>query len=111
MCLVLFDRQLFGLYVLIGVPAVLILTVFAGVSEPYNKSVATIERLIAGIFFLVFEYFAIQEYRNTETIYNAVFLLRQGVALLFLGAFYISIREIRKRNQHEIYLKEHRNDT
>lgn len=88
----LFDRQLLEFNLSIGILVVLILTFLAGYTSPESKIVVFWNVTFSAIAFFVSEYFVLTDYLANETILRTVFILRQGVAVLFLVSLYFSVK-------------------
>ncbi len=89
------DKVLLPLNVVIGVAAVLVMTVLAAYTNPREKFSIFADSIIAALLFISFEYFAIEAYLGAGTFFNTIFLLREGIALLSLLALYFSIKSLR----------------
>ena len=88
----LFDRDFLQFNFTIGILGVLILTFLAGYTSPESKIVVFWNVLFSSVAFFFSEYLALADYSQKETILRVVFLLRQGVAILFLLALYFSVK-------------------
>lgn len=91
----LFDEGLLAFYLLAGIFGALTLTILAGLTNPKTMSVLIAEAVVAALAFLIFEYFAISAYRQTESLTDIIFLLRQILAILFITALYFSVKTVR----------------
>lgn len=94
----LMDKELLGLYLVIGVAGVVALVVLAGLTSPNKKRILYFETIIAGAGFIFFEYAAIIAFQWSLTFTDVSFLLRQALAILFLIALYYSTKTIREVN-------------
>ena len=93
---ILRDAELLQLYSMIGILAILIITVIAGLTSPMNRMIIAASNGISAVLFILFEYFAVMRYFETQTFWNEVFLLRKILAITFLIALYLSTKTLRE---------------
>lgn len=91
---VIFDKELFKFYLIMGGVGVLVFTVLAGLTSPRTKPVIINIAAISAAMFLVFEYFTISGYLQSG-IFNVPFLIREALAIIFLVILYYSTKTIR----------------
>lgn len=89
------DREFLSFYLFIGVFAVLLLTILAGLTNPRTRRVIIADGAVSAVMFLLFEYLAVSAYIETQSFTNEIFFLRQALALIFLVALYFSTKTFR----------------
>lgn len=92
----LIDKELLSFYLYTGVFGVLIFTVLAGLTSPLKRWVMVADVFVAGIMFMVFEYFAINAFSQDQNFSDTVFLIRQFLAVIFLITLYFSTKTVRE---------------
>lgn len=81
------------------VAGALVLIILAALTNPHNRSVLLADAVAAGVGVAIFEVWALGSYETSTWV---EFLLRQGIALLFLVAFYFSMKTVRAFSMHQI---------
>lgn len=92
----LVDTEFRSFYLFAGIFGVLIFTVLAGLTSPLKRWVMVADVLVAGIMFMVFEYFAIDAFYRYENFSDTIFLIRQFLAVIFLITLYFSTKTVRE---------------
>jgi hypothetical protein len=92
---ILRDREFLSFYLFVGVFAVLVLTILAGLTNPRTRQIILTDGVVCAALFLLFEYLAVGAYVATQSFSNEIFLLRQLLALIFLIALYFSTKTYR----------------
>ncbi len=92
---VLIDKELLSFYLFIGIFGVLAFTILAALMSPKVTSAIFTNAIISALMFLMFEYFAISAYLNSQTFLDLIFILRQAIAVAFLVALYFSTKTLR----------------
>ncbi|MEK7576851.1 MAG: hypothetical protein AAB482_04130 [Patescibacteria group bacterium] len=82
----------------ISVLAILLVGIAAGITNPLQKWAMMLNAGIASVLFVVFEYRAIIKYNEVN---DPLFLITEGLAIIFFFALYYSTKTVRA-----IYLKE-----
>ena len=77
----------------------LVLIALAAVTNPHSKNVAAANAIAAGVGLLIYEIWALYEY---DTVYSSAFLLRELLAIMFLAAFYYSMKTLRAFILHQV---------
>lgn len=77
----------------ISIFSILILIFIAGLTNPAQKWVSIVDSLVSSIGFVVFEYFAVVTFSQSEDF--LLFLINQTLAVLFLFAFYFATKTVR----------------
>lgn len=77
----------------------IILTLFAGLTNPKTKAVAVIDSVISALGCFIFESLAISAYRASSLMTDTAFFVLQVLAIIFLLALYFSIKTVRGMNQ------------
>lgn len=80
--------------VIFSILAILCIGALAGFTNPVLKSTAIINSGVSTIGLIVFEYYAVRAYITVSFI-NLMFVVNQILALIFLFAFYYSIKTLR----------------
>lgn len=92
---ILVDKALLPFNLYFGVLGLLIIVGLAGFTNPKSKSSVLADTVFSAIMFLIFEYFAIAAYVEYDSYFNTVFIFRQLTAIIFIIAFYFSIKSLR----------------
>ncbi|MBI5816948.1 MAG: hypothetical protein HZB09_00810 [Candidatus Yonathbacteria bacterium] len=74
---------------------VVVVTLFAGLTNPHHRSIAALDLAIACFASIFFEYLALESYVATNNIFDFTFLIRQALAVDFLVALYFSSKTLR----------------
>lgn len=74
---------------------VVVVTLFAGLTNPRHRSIAGLDLAIACFASIFFEYLALQSYIATNNFFDITFLVRQALAVDFLVALYFSSKTLR----------------
>jgi hypothetical protein len=78
---------------LMSIVGILVLAVAAGLSSPAYSLTSLLNALVALGAMVVFETYAVQSFTESGT--DVFFLINQGLALIFLVAFYFGIKTLR----------------
>ena len=78
---------------------VLVIVGFAALTNPRNRTISLCDAVIAGVGMVVYGGWPLMDY---DMIALTVFVLRIAIALLFLFAFYFSMKTVRAFATHEI---------
>lgn len=73
---------------------IVIIGIFAGLTSPRQRSIMIFDTCVAAAASIVFELYAIDEYRRTGSI-DAYFFFNQILAILFFVALYFSVKTFR----------------
>jgi hypothetical protein len=92
---ILVDKEMLNFNILVGVAGIFIIVMLAGLTTPKNRPVMIADLIVSGIMFVLFEYIAIAAYLKADSFFSIVFILRQAIALIFLGALYLSTKTVR----------------
>ncbi len=76
--------------------AILAIGIFAGVTNPLQKSTAAINLAVSAIALVAFEYYAVKSYLM-YSITDLLFIINQLLALIFLFATYYSTKTLRAK--------------
>jgi len=71
----------------------------AAMTNPWNRTVILADAIIAGVGLVIFELWALGEY---DAITTTQFILRQAIAVLFMIAFYFSMKTVRAMTLHQV---------
>lgn len=74
--------------------AIVLVVLFAGITNPRQRWIAVANMIIAGAAVLIFEFYGFEFYRNYDSS-NGLFLVNQALALIFVIAFYFSVKTLR----------------
>lgn len=96
---ILRDTELMQLYFLVGILTVVVLTIVAGMTSPKNRGVIVVSNVISAALFILFEYFAVINYAQTQNFFSEIFFLRQLLALTFLVSLYYSTKTLREMRE------------
>ncbi len=91
----LIDSELRNFYLVVGLFGVVGLTILAGLTSPQKRGVMFTDMFVSAIMFLIFEYFAINSFVQTENFSNPVFFFRQLIAVIYLIVLYYSTKTLR----------------
>ncbi len=87
------DKELFAFYLFIGIFVVLGIVILAGLTSPNTRFSIISDTGISAVLFIFFEYSALMTSPAVNGgAFDAVFLLRQLLALIFLLALYFSVK-------------------
>lgn len=92
---ILVDKELLPFNIYFGIVGLLIIVGLAGFTNPKSKMSVIFDAVFSSLMFLTFEFFAVSKYVESYSYFEPVFVFRQLVALIFLVAFYFSIKSIR----------------
>lgn len=95
LCAALVDTELRFFYYFIGVFGVLAFIILAALASPISRGSMINITSVAGVMFLVFEYFAIDAYTRSGTAFDLAFFFRQIIAIIFLFSVYFSTKTLR----------------
>ena len=79
----------------------------AALTNPWKRWVITSDAITAGIIAVVYEWWALTGY---DTITPIAFVLRQATAIIFLFAFYFSVKTVRAMALHQVGRREERDE-
>ncbi len=88
-----FDRGLLPLNTSVISILVLLIALLAGVTNPRQRSIMTVNILVAAFVLLVFEYYALNGFTNGDGL--LVVVIRQLLALNFFFALYFAAKTLR----------------
>ena len=101
--LMLFAAPFYGEFLRAELPFVvmgtLVLVALAAITNPWKKSIMTADAVASGTGLLIFETWAIYGYGESTAL---AFVLRQALALIFLVAFYFSVKTVRAMLLHQL---------
>jgi len=80
---------------LIAVIVIILLTLLAGITNPRQIWVAYTNTFVSAIALIVFEYYALVGYQETQSVTDVLFLSRQALAVVFFFAFYFASKTVR----------------
>lgn len=89
-----FFNILLPVHVFFSILAIVIITVVAGIMNPIHKTMAIIELFVSIIALLIFEYYAVGYFTSFGR-WHPLFLINQGLAILFFAAVYFSSKTLR----------------
>ncbi len=95
LCATLIDTELRSFYFFIGAFGVLTFIVLAALASPISRRSILAITCVAGVMFLIFEYFAIDAYSRHNTVFDVVFFFRQLIAVIFLFSVYFGTKTLR----------------
>lgn len=76
----------------IVVIAVIVLIAFAALTNPWKQNIMMYDAVANGVGLMIFQVWALLEYESSTPL---AFVLRQALSLIFLTAFYFSIKTLR----------------
>ena len=79
----------------ISILAVIILVAGAGITNPKRAWTAYFDLAVSSIAIIVFEYYGILTYSSSRSYTDSFFIVNQILAVLFLLAFYYSVKTVR----------------
>lgn len=77
----------------------LVLVALAALTNPWKKSVITADAVVTGVWMSVYQVWALYGYENASALQ---FVLREALSILFLVAFYFSVKTMRAMILHQI---------
>jgi hypothetical protein len=81
------------------IAAALIVVCLAALTNPWKKSILTADAIVAGVGMVIYQTWALSGYGTTS--YTA-FVLREAISIIFLFAFYFSVKTVRAMLLHQI---------
>lgn len=82
---------------LLQIVTAVLLVVFAALTSPHKRWTVVCDALLSGIVLIAVELIAIETYAGSS---GAIFLLREGIALVLLFALYYSLKTLRSMALH-----------
>src|SRR3989338_4115155 len=83
----------------IEVITAVILVALAAMTSPWKKSILVADAIAAGVVTIVYQIWALNGYGTTT---NVIFVLREAISIIFLFAFYFSVKTVRAMVLHQI---------
>jgi len=87
-------------FVILGALALIAL---AALTNPHKKSIVVADAVLGGLIVLVYQTWALFDYQSSTWV---EFALREAIALVFITAFYFSIKTLRAMMLHQIGKRE-----